>query len=81
MQLWSYPGRDGWYAPLTRTGLAAASFDPVMEQLRHAVIAGSEKRAISVEDAAGTVAVVEAVREAARTGARASPGQIMEQAA
>jgi predicted dehydrogenase len=63
--------------------LAAASFDPLVEQLRHflAVIAGSEKPVISVEDAAGTLAVVEAVREAARTGARVSPGQIMEQAA
>jgi hypothetical protein len=31
-----------------------------------------------VEDAAGTLAVVEAVREAARTGARTSPGKIKE---
>jgi hypothetical protein len=35
---------------------------------------------ISVEDAMGTLAVVEAVREAARTGASVSPRQIMEQA-
>jgi len=31
--------------------------------------------------ATGTFAVVEAVREAARTGARTSPGKIKEQAA
>jgi predicted dehydrogenase len=81
MQLWSYPGQDGWYAPLTQTELATASFDPLVEQLRHflAVIAGREKPLVSVEDAAGTLAVVEAVREAARTGARVSPGQITEQ--
>ena len=35
MQLWSYPGQDGWYAPLTYAELKAASFDPLVEQLRH----------------------------------------------
>ena len=83
MQLWSYPGQDGWYAPLTCAELTAASFDPLVEQLRHflAVIAGGETPLISVEDAAGTLAVVEAVREAAQTGARVSPRQLMEQTA
>jgi predicted dehydrogenase len=63
--------------------LTAASFDPLVEQLRHflAVIAGGETPLISVEDAAGTLAVVEAVREAAQTGARVSPRQLMEQTA
>jgi hypothetical protein len=36
---------------------------------------------ISVEDAMGTLAVVEAVRDAARTGSRISPSIIVEQAA
>ena len=36
---------------------------------------------VSVEDAMRTLAVVEAVSEAARQGARVSPGDIMEQAA
>jgi predicted dehydrogenase len=83
MELWSYPGERGWYAPLTRTDIAAASSDPLIEQLRHflAVVARRETPLISVEDATGTLAVVEAVREAARTGARVSPGRIMEQAA
>jgi hypothetical protein len=45
-----------------------ASFDPLVEQLRHflAVIARSETPLISMEDVAGTLAVVEAGREAAR---------------
>ena len=81
MQLWSYPSQDGWYAPLAQTELTVASFDPLVEQLRHFldVIARSETPLISVKDAAGTLAVVEAVRVAARTGARVSPGQITEQ--
>jgi predicted dehydrogenase len=83
MQLWSYPGASGWYAPLARADVVAEALDPLAEQLRHflAVIARREMPLISVEDAARTLAVVEAVSEAARTGTRVSPGQIMEQAA
>jgi predicted dehydrogenase len=83
MELWSYPGESGWYAPLARTTLAAATFDPLVEQLRHftAVIARREAPLISVEDAMGTLAVVEAVREAARSGRAVSPNQLVEQAA
>jgi ribosomal protein S12 methylthiotransferase accessory factor YcaO len=46
-----------------------------------AVIGRRETPLISVEDAPGTLAVVEAVREAARTGACVSPRQITEQTA
>jgi predicted dehydrogenase len=83
MQSWSYPGESGWYALMARTDVAAAALDPLAEQLKHflAVIAGRETPLISVEDAMGTLAVVEAVREAARTGSLVSPGRIMEQAA
>jgi predicted dehydrogenase len=83
MELWSYPGESGWYAPLGRSELTAAALDPLVEQLRHflAVIARRETPLISVEDAMGTLAVVEAVKEAARTGGRISPNQLVEQAA
>jgi predicted dehydrogenase len=83
MQLWSYPSESGWYAPLARTDVVAGALDPLVEQLRHflAVIAHREAPLISVQDAMGTLAVVEAVREAARTGTRVLPDQIMEHAA
>lgn len=83
MELWSYTQQPGWHAPLSREAIAAATFEPLAEQLRHfcAVIAGPEQPLISAEDAMGTLAVVEAVSEAARTGRKISPGQIMEQAA
>ncbi|WBL78607.1 Gfo/Idh/MocA family oxidoreductase [Bradyrhizobium xenonodulans] len=83
MELWSYSQNPGWHAPLARNPVAVAGYDPLVEQLRHflAVIAGRERPLISVEDAMGTLAVVEAVGEAARTGQKISPGQIMEQAA
>ncbi|MCG2629025.1 Gfo/Idh/MocA family oxidoreductase [Bradyrhizobium sp. WYCCWR 13023] len=83
MELWSYAQQSGWYAPLARESIAPAAVDPLAEQLRHfcAVIAGREQPLISAEDAMGTLAVVEAVSEAARTGQKISPGHIMEQAA
>jgi predicted dehydrogenase len=83
MELWSYPQNPGWHAPLSRYPVELAGFDPLVEQLRHfcAVIAGREQPLISVEDAMGTLAVVEAVSEAARSGQTVSPGRIMEQAA
>lgn len=83
MEMWSYPGDAGWFAPLARTDLATADNDPLVEQLRHflAVIARNETPLITVEDAMGTLAVVEAVQQAARSGMRVSPGQLVEQAA
>ena len=54
---------------------------PSSSGISFAVIARRETPLISVEDAMGTLAVVEAVSEAARTGPEISPGQIMEQAA
>lgn len=83
MELWFYPQQPGWHAPLSRETIAPPAFDPLAEQLRHflAVVAGREQPLIPVEDAMGTLAVVEAVSEAARTGQRISPGHIMEQAA
>lgn len=83
MELWSYPQDPGWHAPLAREAIALATCDPFVEQLRHfcAVIAGREQPLIPVADAMGTLAVVEAVGQAARTGQKISPRQIMEQAA
>jgi predicted dehydrogenase len=83
MELWSDPGEGGWYAPLRRSEVAAATLDPLVEQLRHflAVVERRESPLIPVEDAMGTLAVVEAVKEAARSGGRISPSHIVEQAA
>ncbi|WFU40645.1 Gfo/Idh/MocA family oxidoreductase [Bradyrhizobium sp. CB82] len=81
MELWSYPQNPTWHAPLLREAVALSAYDPLAEQLRHflSLIAGREKPLISVDDAMGTLAVVEAVSEAARTGHKISPGRIMEQ--
>jgi predicted dehydrogenase len=81
LELWSYPGETGWYAPLRRREIAVAPLDPLVEQLRHflAVIARRELPLVTVEDAMGTLAVIEAVKEAARTGGPIAPAHIAAQ--
>ena len=56
--------------PLLRESLAVEPVEPLAEQLRHfcAVIRGTEAPITSAADAARTLAVVEAVGEAARRG-------------
>lgn len=83
LDVWSYPGKDGWYERLQATPLPADDADPLVEQLRHflAVIDRRETPLVSVADALGTLAVVEAVKEAARTGGRVTPKFKLETAA
>ena len=81
---WSYASQGGgWYQPLQAGKLDVADTDPLVEQLRHflAVIDGAETPLVSIADGLATLAVVEAVKEAARTGARVAPQFNLEQAA
>jgi len=70
LERWHYEGRQGWWEPLLRESLAVTPVEPLAEQLRHfcAVIRGTETPITDAEDAARTLAVVEAVGEAARRG-------------
>jgi predicted dehydrogenase len=70
LDLWSYEGKPGWWEPLQRETLALEPVEPLAEQIRHfcAVIRGTEEPITSAADAARTLAVVEAVAQAARSG-------------
>jgi len=70
LDLWSYEGTPGWWEPLRQETLAVEPVEPLAEQLRHfcAVIQGAEQPITNATDAARTLAVVEAVAEAARSG-------------
>lgn len=70
LELWRYGGKPGWWEPLLRETRAVPPVEPLAEQLRHfcAVIRGHEKPITSAADATRTLAVVEAVAEAARRG-------------
>ena len=76
LDLWRYDDVASWWEPLTLTRRAPLEADPLVAQLRHfcAVIRGDEQPVISAADAAKTLAVVEAVAEAARTGATVELG-------
>ncbi|RDJ23203.1 gfo/Idh/MocA family oxidoreductase [Bosea caraganae] len=70
LEHWHHEGRAGWWEPLSQADRSVAPVEPLAEQLRHfcAVIRGTEQPITSAADAARTLAVVEAVAEAARTG-------------
>lgn len=71
MELWRYEGvTPGWWQPLQRQPCEVAAVEPLAEQIRHfaAVIRGSEAPITSAADAARTLAVIEAVKQAAATG-------------
>lgn len=64
MELWRYPGRKGWYAPLAKERLDGRGEDPQPRQLRHfcRVIRGEEAPRSSGADATRTLEVVEMIR-------------------
>lgn len=67
LELWSYKGKKGWYQPLSLEKLQVKGEDPQARQLRHfcRVIRGEEKPRIDGADATRTLAVAEAIRQAA----------------
>jgi predicted dehydrogenase len=67
LELWSYEGKRGWHAPLSRERLEVAHEDPLVRQLRHfcRVVRGEEKSRISGADATRTLAATLAIHEAA----------------
>jgi predicted dehydrogenase len=84
LDLWSYEGKPGWWEPLRQETLSVEPVEPLAEQVRHfcAVIRGTEQPITNAADAARTLAVVEAVAEAARSGSMvAVAGQPRAQAA
>jgi predicted dehydrogenase len=74
MELWRYGDKSGWYAPLAREHIAIERADPQVRQLQHfcRVIRGEEAPRSSGADATRTLAVVQAIHEAAGSG-RAVP--------
>jgi len=70
LERWHYEGRQGWWEPLLQENVAIEPLEPLAEQIRHfcAVIRGTETPITDAADAARTLAVVEAVSEAARRG-------------
>ena len=72
LELWHHPGTRSWWEPIERTVLDCTKADPLALQIRHfcAVIRGVEQPLVSGREGMRTLAVVEAVKQAASTGKR-----------
>ncbi|HCU2051041.1 Gfo/Idh/MocA family protein [Pseudomonas aeruginosa] len=76
LRRWRYAeARQGWHDPLAASVEAVAAGDPLQRQLEHfvRVVRSEEAPLMDATDAARTLALVEAVREAARSGRACAP--------
>lgn len=75
LKLWRYGERADWEAPLLQQQVGFEADDPQVLQLRHfiRVARGEEAPLVGVEDAARTIAVVDAAHRAAREGRSVKP--------
>lgn len=71
LELWSHPDKRGWWEPLRRERIPFVPEDPLQAQIRHfcAVIRGEEAPLVSGREGLATLAVIEAMKRAARSGA------------
>ncbi|MEP6657314.1 MAG: Gfo/Idh/MocA family oxidoreductase [Betaproteobacteria bacterium] len=70
LQHWRYGAAKGWRAPLSCEPIKITPADPLVRQIQHfcRVIRGEEPPRITGADATRTLACVQAIQDAARTG-------------
>lgn len=70
LAVWSQQNGPDWWAPISQTRMPVALSDPLSTQLTHfaEVIAGHSSPLVSAEDGLRAVQVIEAIKQAARTG-------------
>jgi predicted dehydrogenase len=70
LELWSYPAKRGWLEPLARERVSFTAADPLKVQIRHFcdVIRGRATPVVSGREGLQTLKVIEAIKQAARTG-------------
>jgi predicted dehydrogenase len=71
LALWSHGHDDGWWGPISKQYLPYSFEDPLVRQMAHfgAVIRGEEQPICSGEDGLAALRVIEAIRQAAASGA------------
>ncbi|MBN9435629.1 Gfo/Idh/MocA family oxidoreductase [Bosea sp. (in: a-proteobacteria)] len=71
LELWYNPGKRSWWEPLRRERVPFVAEDPLRVQVRHfgEVIRGEAKPIVSGREGLETLRVIEAVKQAASTGA------------
>lgn len=85
LTLWAYnpsDGEPGWYSPLHARQVDVTPADPYANQIAHfaQVVRGETEPIVSGEDGLRSLAVVEAVMEAARTGSLVDVDSVIDRA-
>jgi predicted dehydrogenase len=72
LELWSNPGKRGWWEPLVRERVPFVPEDPLAAQIRHFcdVIRGEAAPIVTGREGLDTLKVIEAVKQSAQTGAK-----------
>ena len=79
LRIWQHEGEPDWWSPIDSTVLSVAMADPLVNQIRHfaAVICGEIKPLVSGYEGLCTLAVIDAMREAAKTGRAICPADLI----
>jgi predicted dehydrogenase len=79
LRIWQHEGEPDWWSPIDSTVLSVAMADPLVNQIRHfaAVICGEIKPLVSGYEGLCTLAVIDSMREAAKTGRAICPADLI----
>lgn len=79
LRIWQHEGEPDWWSPIGSTALSVAMADPLVNQITHfaAIIRGKMKPLVSGYEGLCTLAVIDAMREAAKTGRAICPADLI----
>ena len=79
LKIWQHEDEPDWWSPIESTALSVAMADPLVNQVNHfaAVIRGEVKPLVSGYEGLCTLAVIDAMREAAKTGRAICPADLI----
>jgi len=77
--LWRHDDKPDWWSPMSSSKLPVEPADPLVNQIKHfaRVILGKEPPLVSGQEGLRTLAVIEAMRIAAKTGQPVNPGDMV----
>ena len=79
LKIWQHEGEPDWWSSIGSAALSVATADPLVNQINHlaAVIRGEVKPLVSGYEGLCTLAVIDAMREAAKTGRAICPADLI----
>ena len=79
LAIWQHDSEPDWWSPIESVALQVVTSDPLVNQINHfaAVIRGEVKPLVSGHEGLCTLAVIEAMREAAKTGWAICPADLI----